>query len=181
VGESGDKDESGVSGGFEVRLNVGSGQRRFAGYINIDCVSREGQVPDVIDDAKTLATFADGSADEIVLCHVLEHFVLPDAVKVIASCHRALRNGGVLKIVLPDMRALAQRWLAGMIDDYIFFVNAMGAYQGEDGDCHRWHFTEQSLRELLGANGLWRRITRVPKIDGLPTDWWMQSYIAEKL
>lgn len=179
MGESGDADEAGAGESGEMtRVNLGSGQRRLPGYVNVDIVSRAGQVPDVLDDARSLGKFDDGSVEEIVLCHVLEHFVLPEAVRVISACHRVLRTGGVLKIIIPDMRALSQRWLAGMIDDYIFFVNAMGAYQGEDGDCHRWHYTQQSLQELLGKRFA---MTRVQKFDGLPSDWWMQCYEAVKL
>lgn len=169
-----------------IGLNVGSGQRRFettpeVAWTNVDCLSREGQVPDVIDDARTLATFPDGNADVIVLCHVLEHFVLPEGGQVIQACHRVLKPGGELLISLPNVRVLSQRWLMGAIDDYIFFVNCMGAYQGEEGDCHRWHYTRQSLEDLLHANGNWQEYStitdsRVP----LPVDWWISNYRAVK-
>jgi SAM-dependent methyltransferase len=159
-------------------LNVGSGQRRLDGYINVDCISREGQVPDRIDDARSLATFSDDCAKEIVLCHVLEHFVLPDAAKVIASCHRVLEQGGLLKIVLPNPRALAQRWLAGLIPDYIYFVNMMGAWQGEEGDSHRWHWTEDTLREMFPPE-MWI-FDKIGGFANLPSDWWMSSYSVMK-
>lgn len=165
-------------------LNVGSGQARFEGpeWLNVDCVSRQGQVPDVIDDARALQTFPDASVDLIVLQHCLEHFVLPDAVKVISACGRVLCPGGALVVTLPDMRALAQAWLMGKIDDYLFFVNAMGAYQGEDGDCHRWHYTERSFKELLQGWQVkafdWRPlgVSRVK----LASDWWIQGWEATK-
>jgi predicted SAM-dependent methyltransferase len=163
-------------------LNVGSGQARFEGlgWTNVDCLSREGQRPDVVDDARTLQTFADGSADLIVLQHVLEHFVLPDATKVISACHRVLRPGGRLVVTLPNMRALAQAWLMGKIADFIFFVNTMGAYQGEDGDCHRWHYTDASFRSLLGAGWQvqpfdWRPLGGNAR---LACDWWIQGWEA---
>lgn len=168
-------------------LNVGSGQRRFEGgdWLNIDCVRRPGQEPDVIADARDLKDIPDDWADLVVLCHVLEHFVLPDAEKVVASCYRVLKPGGSLIVALPNMRALAQRWLMGMIDDYIFFVNTWGAYQGEDGDCHRWGYTADTLPKLLDGSGRhWSVIKQfdhreIPGMN-LPTDWWTREYEAVK-
>lgn len=169
----------------ERYLCVGSGQHRYEGpeWTNVDCISREGQVPDVVCDARDLAYFSDGEVDVIVLEHVLEHFVLPDASKVIGACYRVLREGGRLIISLPDIRALAQRWLLGKIDDYIFFVNCMGAYQGEPGDCHKWHWTETTLRQLLGDKWQvqpfdWRPLGSTGM--RLAYDWWIQGWEAVK-
>lgn len=164
-------------------INLGSGQARFEGpeWTNVDCVSREGQIPDLIDDARTLNEIEDNSVDGIVLQHCLEHFVLPDASRVIGSCWRVLKPGGWLVVTVPNIRALGQRWLMGGIDDYIFFVNAMGAYQGEEGDCHRWHYTDSSFRALMGAQWDvqpfdWKAIAGAR----LAKDWWIQGWKAVK-
>jgi SAM-dependent methyltransferase len=57
---------------------------------------------DVIDDAATLATFADGSLDFVIACHVLEH--IEDPVGCLTNLLRVLRPGGVLFLALPDPR-----------------------------------------------------------------------------
>lgn len=57
---------------------------------------------DVVDDATTLATFADGSLDFVIASHVLEH--LEDPVGALRSMVRVLRPGGALFLVLPDAR-----------------------------------------------------------------------------
>ncbi len=168
-------------------LNLGSGQRRFEGHgwINLDCVSRPGQVPDVVCDVlMEPLPFERNSVDLIVLYHVLEHWVLQDAIGVLHECHRVLSDNGSLIVVVPDLRALAQRWLTRSIDDYIYIVNLMGAYQGEIGDIHKWHWTPQSLGRALRECGFstvrgfdWRVI---PGAESICKDWWYYGIEAAK-
>ena len=57
--------------------------------------------PDYVTDLQTLDGVADESLDFIVACHVIEHTVSP--ITAIKSCHRALKPGGSLVLVVPDM------------------------------------------------------------------------------
>ena len=57
--------------------------------------------PDYVTDIKTLAGIGDSSLDFIVACHVIEHTNNP--IGAIASCYRALKPGGSLVLVVPDM------------------------------------------------------------------------------
>jgi SAM-dependent methyltransferase len=77
--------------------------------------------PDYVTDIKTLAGIPDESLDFIVACHVIEHTNNP--LSAIGSCYRALKPGGHLLLVVPDMtktfdskRALTT--LAHLIEDY---------------------------------------------------------------
>ena len=134
-------------------LNIGSGQRRFTStpeieWVNVDCVSRPpDQVPDLICDVgKEPLPYPDNTVDFVVLHQVYEHFGLGEGHGLIREAHRVLRLGGSLILTMPDMRALAQRWLTGQLSDYIYFVNVYGAYQGLEGDRHKWGYTYASLR-----------------------------------
>ena len=169
-----------------LRLNVGSGQRRFEGHgwVNVDCVSRPpDQVPDIIHNIiESPLPYSD--VDMIALVHVLEHWVLQDGVKALTECYRALRPGGSLLVIVPDIRALAKAWLRGDITDYIYKVNMMGAYQGEPGDCHRWHWTAQEMYTQMKDIGFtsahafdWRMI---PGAESLSRDWWYYGIEAWK-
>jgi SAM-dependent methyltransferase len=53
-------------------------------------------------DADGLAPIADGSQDFVIASHVLEHLANPLAM--LGEVHRVLRPGGVLLLLLPDMR-----------------------------------------------------------------------------
>lgn len=57
--------------------------------------------PDYVTDIKTLAGIPDSSLDFIVACHVIEHTNNP--IAAIDSCYRALKPGGTLVLVVPDM------------------------------------------------------------------------------
>lgn len=57
--------------------------------------------PDYVTDIKTLSGIADNSLDFIVACHVIEHTNNPLAA--LDSCYRALKPGGSLILVVPDM------------------------------------------------------------------------------
>lgn len=131
-------------------LNIGSGQRRFEPpWINADCVSRPGQVPDIVMNALEPWPWEDGSADMVVFHHVLEHFGCGEATPAIQEAWRVLAPGGSLLVFVPNMRALAQRWLAHQMDDQLYFTNVYGAYQGEQSDRHAWGFTFSSLYKYL--------------------------------
>jgi SAM-dependent methyltransferase len=57
---------------------------------------------DVIDDAETLATVADGSFDFVVAAHVIEHMRNP--IGAIVNWLRVVREGGHVYLVVPDKR-----------------------------------------------------------------------------
>jgi hypothetical protein len=56
------------------------------------------------------------------------------------------------------MREIANAWLSGRIDNFIFNVNTFGAYQGHITDLHRWSYDETELYNRVtcqsGGNGL---------------------------
>jgi predicted SAM-dependent methyltransferase len=55
---------------------------------------------DVVDDAATLSTFDDASADFVIANHVLEH--IEDPIAALGAMLRIIRPGGVLLLTLPD-------------------------------------------------------------------------------
>jgi SAM-dependent methyltransferase len=57
--------------------------------------------PDYVTDIKTMEGIPDRSLDFIVACHVIEHTNNP--IAAISSCYRALKPGGSLVLVVPDM------------------------------------------------------------------------------
>lgn len=164
------------------KLNIGSGQRRFdagQGWINIDCASRPpDQVPDLICDvgAQPLP-YPDNSMDFVVLHQVYEHFGLGEGHSLVLEANRVLRPTGSLILTVPDMRRLAERWLTGQIEDYIYFVNVYGAFQGLDGDRHKWGYSTTSLYEDLRKTTAWSHIIRFNwrEIPGanIARDWWV--------
>lgn len=80
------------------KINFGAGGCRIEGWRNTDfCYEGE----DRIDCIKPLP-FTDGEVDIIYSEMMLEHITPQQAWSFLAECHRILRLGGLIRIVIPD-------------------------------------------------------------------------------
>lgn len=84
-----------------MKLNIGCGNNRLEGYINIDKVVWCN--PDKCFDLEKVWPIPDGSVDEIVATHVLEH--MRDFVYVACEIYRVLKVGGKVFITVPHPRS----------------------------------------------------------------------------
>ena len=88
-----------------MRLNLGCGQNRLEGYVNVDREAACG--PDrVVDLERFPWPFPDDSAEEIVLNHVLEHLGAQTSVffGIVKELYRVSRAGAVVRINVPHPR-----------------------------------------------------------------------------
>lgn len=82
----------------ERRLNIGCGEDKKAGYINIDW--QASVQPDVLHDLNLLPyPFENTSFDYIEMSHILEHLNRP--FEIMREVHRILKPGGLLVIRVP--------------------------------------------------------------------------------
>ena len=167
-----------------MMLNLGSGQRPFAHpWVNVD--AQERWSPDVAADIRSMPMFTDGSADIIVLHHVLEHFGCGEGLPCLRECHRILHPGGLLIVCVPNVRALVSRWIRDEeFSDQLFFTNLYGAYMGDEADRHKWGFTPESLYFEMQNAGPGFRLQRfdwrpIPGAD-IANDWWILAMEATK-
>ena len=152
-------------------INCGSGKRPFktapgeVEWVNVD--SQEKWNPDIVCDGAKLP-FPDESADYFVLHHVLEHFGCGEGIGLVKEAHRVLKPGGSLLVFVPDLDALARRWLERGLSTQIYVTNLYGAYMGSEADRHKWGFDEGSLHKFLRdgrqADPTWWQVTA-------PFDW----------
>jgi len=170
-----------------LKLNVGSGQRHFdttKGWVNCDInYSRVDQRPDIACDGARLP-FPNDLCDILVLHHVLEHFGCGEGTGLVREGFRVLKSGGSLLVFVPDLHALAQRWLEGEISEQIYKTNLYGAYQGAEEDRHRWGFSEASLLREVSEAVPWRQVKLFDwcKIEGadIARAWWILGVEAVK-
>lgn len=134
-----------------MRLNLASGDRPLAGYVNVDLYCSN---CDVVDDMVTLASFGDEIADEVRCDHGLEHLCVSDIPKALASWQRVLKPGGRLQIDVPDLPRVVDLWLA----DYRAMRPDIWGWRtqtlfGRPGECHQWGFDSVSLRHVVERAG----------------------------
>jgi predicted SAM-dependent methyltransferase len=90
-------------------LNLGCGARFRDGWVNIDFVSNDKNVRAY--NLNKGIPYPDNSFDVVYHSHVLEHFTKTDAEKFIAECYRVLKPGGIIRIAVPDLEAIAKNYL----------------------------------------------------------------------
>ena len=63
----------------------------------------------------------DSSVDAVYSSHTLEHFSREDGRRFLTECHRVLRKGGIIRIVVPDLHHDVVEYLEGRTraDDFI--------------------------------------------------------------
>lgn len=97
------------------RLHLGSGSHLLDGWVNVN--------PDVRGaaqwDLRYPLPVANGSIDFIYSQHFIEHLTREEGARHLQDCHRVLRKGGVLRMSTPNLRYVAETYLAGNVDDWI--------------------------------------------------------------
>ena len=88
-----------------MKLNLGCGYNKLDGFTNVD--SQESCEPDILVDLEELPwPFESNSADEVVLCHVLEHLGETSDVylKIIQELYRVSQHSAQISITVPHPR-----------------------------------------------------------------------------
>ena len=115
------------------RINLGSGNTNFKGWLNVD-VTRSAQMH--VDLSDFPWPFPDECADELFASHILEHFNKEGGLRFLEECQRILKPGGSLRLAVPDLD---------------IFINAMQGREPEKISGYKWtdlnHFMGGDARE----------------------------------
>lgn len=135
----------------EIKLNLGCELNAPAGWVNIDgswgawlakhrhlrrllqrfqlfpehVVNKPWASDVLVLDVRQPLPFADQVVSVVYASHLLEHLYLEEARSLLQECRRVLRPGGILRLVVPDLRA--------MIDEYLNQGVPLGKGEGEIG------------------------------------------------
>jgi predicted SAM-dependent methyltransferase len=82
-----------------IKLNLGCGQRKIAGYINVDI--RPEMNPDLVCDIKNMP-FGDSTVSEVRAYDILEHIPMGQTREVIEEIYRVLTPDGLFEHFTPD-------------------------------------------------------------------------------
>lgn len=90
-------------------LNIGCGNIYHKDWINIDYTAYSNDV--IEHDLSKGIPLESNTVDFLYNSHILEHFDKKDGFKLLIECKRVLRTGGLIRIVIPDLKSLAEEYL----------------------------------------------------------------------
>lgn len=177
-----------------LKLHLGCGARKLPGWVNIDKfdydpadTSRTGSDYDIQADICDLPV-RDGTVDQILLVHVVEHFTRWKTIDNLRHWKSKLREGGLLLVEMPDLDKCIEWYLRGRdaphIDTKIGPQN-MGKTQfyGNqwdrlDYETHRYVWTvSEFLRELNAAGFVVKEASHDAKFHQKGRDMWIVASV----
>ena len=106
---------------------------------------------------------ADKSVDAIYSCHMLEHLTKNDAINFLKESRRVLKNNGIIRTVIPDIKYLVNNYIESKDAD-TFIENTLLTeeyptlkskirYLFLGSRNHQWMYDGKSLCNLLSSAG----------------------------
>jgi predicted SAM-dependent methyltransferase len=135
----------------KILLHIGCGRKNSPEFINIDA-QPFAHVHIVTDDISSLADFSTGTVDLVYMCHILEHIKRNELKNVLSEMKRVLKDGGILRISVPDFDRLIDVYNASGRDINAISHQLMGG-QDQQYNIHYSVFNHRRLSELLKEVG----------------------------
>jgi ubiquinone/menaquinone biosynthesis C-methylase UbiE len=156
-------------------LNVGGNNKsiqlpaHFAGFEHLLLDIDPRGKPDVLCDARELATQEADQFDAVYCSHNLEHYYRHDVQKVLAGFLHVIKDGGFAHIRVPDIAEVMRLTVENKLDiDDVLYTSPAGPIMvldvlygysveiessGQDFYAHKTGFTEKSLLAALDKAG----------------------------
>jgi len=148
-----------------LSVNLASGPFGQSGWINID-MFRHPNISFTFDCRKKLP-FDSESVERIRAEHMVEHLdIREETLKFLRECHRVLKKGSVLRIVVPDVAKFAEAYIArdkskwlelgwdidnlpSDFDNPIYILNHVIRQDGE----HKFGYDFEALQSIVRKAG----------------------------
>jgi len=134
----------------KVFIHLGCGDIASPEFINVD--ARAGPHVHYICDVTDLSIFADGYADLVYACHVLEHVRHNGLKKTLWEWRRILKPGGILRLSVPDFDKILHIYQSSARRIDSILGPLMGG-QDHKYDLHYSVFNQQYLTDRLREAG----------------------------
>lgn len=144
-----------------TKLNLGSGDSRFDGFISVD---KYDKAADVQADICELP-YKNNSVDEIVAYQVIEHIPYNKTDDMFAEMYRVLKKGGTATVECPDMEYICQdiamtgdikhEWMVSIWGEYYrpWDKNRYENCEDHEGSKHKTGFTFKKLQRICEPLG----------------------------
>jgi predicted SAM-dependent methyltransferase len=125
-------------------LNIGCGSIFHLSWNNIDSHQNSSLIQ--IHDIRKGLPFSNGYLDACYSSHVLEHLTQEQAKSLLNECIRVLKSNGIIRLVVPDLEAIARNYLSTLERSLTGNVESQADYE--------WMMLElfdQTVREFSGG------------------------------
>lgn len=145
-----------------MKLNLGSGEMLRNGYINFDKnMTKQGdKKTDVIGDILDIAKiYSPETFDEILCAHVIEHFELKVADKILKDCYSLLKKSGKLIMEGPDIIGIIQLYneahpIMDTPEKVIQNIYGSPTYIESGHEwLHKWGFCQETMEIAMSKTG----------------------------
>jgi len=145
----------------KVLVHIGCGKKNSPEFINVDA-RPFAHVHIVTDDITSLPDFSDSTVDLVYMCHILEHIKRKDLKGVLSEMKRVLKDGGVLRLSVPDFDKLIDVYNDSGKDINTISRQLMGG-QDNEYNIHYSVFNYRCLSELLKDVGFQKVVSWDPE------------------
>lgn len=170
----------------KIRLNLGCGNQVVNGWLNVDYSvgARFAKIPlftllnkklnffnldwdenILLHDLTKKFPWSEESVDQIYSSHTLEHLDKNQGHAFLSECYRVLKKEGIIRIVVPDLRAFVDYYVRGELLAENFVKN-LGVLYEEKGDTvlkrklaplirfpHKCMYDTERLLEIMSGIG----------------------------
>lgn len=145
------------SKGIGYALHIGCGDKYLDGFLNID--ANPFRKLDMWLNLRNGLPFQADTVNCIYTFHTVEHFYPDELEAILSECHRVLKTGGGMRIVVPNLRTAIQAYTEGRAEWFNDWPRSYRSLGGRfsnflfcDGQ-HRIGFDAAYLEELLLSAG----------------------------
>ncbi len=171
----------------KIYLNLGSGPSGLSNWINLDWgilpfLSKFSFLREILVNLKILPKsyklkwpeiklfdirrklpFENQSVDFIYCSHVLEHFEIWEALKILNECKRVLKKGGWLRVVIPDINKMIKIYQEHGAEKFCCLwwgypknikpKNFLEKISRKFIRDHQWHYDQKEIAALIKQAG----------------------------
>lgn len=132
-----------------LKLHLGCGDQYLDNFINCDLYATN---VDMRFDVANIP-LREGSVDEIMAYHIIEHFDFMQSQEVLREWYRVLKFGGRIHLETPDLLNTCKHFVEGSEEERIKLYGHFFAWPWLPGQAHKFLFTENQLRWTLEQIG----------------------------
>lgn len=141
----------------KVSINIGCGEHRIEGFINVDCIESDTVQPDLVLDIVTQQLpYTNNSVDEIYMLHSLEHIQIYKWGKIFREYFRVLKPNGVLVLSYPEFSECSKRFLENHNNQRAFWRATLYGRQLYPSDFHVVPMDSNEIKGILETVGFYR-------------------------